>query len=249
MKLSNQAGFTIIETMLFLSITGILAVGILAGTSSSINIQRYHDSVTSLQSVLQQQYSNVANTSNDNSGDLVCNSDGTITSGSGVGRGQSDCVILGKLITTTSNKTLLIRDMIGYLVFPTANISNDIDAFKQYKIQASPLFNETYNIEWGSSLVRIGAGGVDKAFSMLVLRSPSSGVIRTFIDDNSAIDGDVSSVADLINKSTSLTTPAKICVNSNGLFAGKELEILVGTNTTSASGVEILGDGDALNEC
>jgi len=97
MKPLYRDGFTIIETMLFLGITGLLIVGILAGTGNSISIQRYRDSVTSLQSMLQMQYSNVENVSNNS---VAAKSCGAKTSP----RGQSDCVILGRFISTTDGK-------------------------------------------------------------------------------------------------------------------------------------------------
>src|SRR5665811_997144 len=102
MKLSNQAGFTIIETMLFLGITALLIMGLLVGIGTSINIQRYRDSVSSLQSVLQQQFSEVSNVSNDSLSN-ACYGDNSTNNP----RGQSNCVILGRLITTTTDSHVL----------------------------------------------------------------------------------------------------------------------------------------------
>lgn len=42
-----KRGFTIIEVMLVLAITGLMLVGVIAGTYSSIATQRYNDSVRS----------------------------------------------------------------------------------------------------------------------------------------------------------------------------------------------------------
>ncbi|MEP6710564.1 MAG: prepilin-type N-terminal cleavage/methylation domain-containing protein, partial [Candidatus Saccharibacteria bacterium] len=56
MDTQRHPGFTIIEVMLFLAISGALAVGILIGSNVAITSQRYRDSLNSLQSLLQQQY-------------------------------------------------------------------------------------------------------------------------------------------------------------------------------------------------
>ena len=82
-------------------------------------------------------------------------------------------------------------------------------------------------------------GDTAMMFSMLILRAPSSGVVRTFIDSNAVIAD--SDVATLINQ-TALTQSAKTCVNSNGLFTGGKSAVIVMPNTTSASGVETLGE-------
>ena len=120
--------------MLFLGITGLLIMGVLVGAGTSINIQRYRDSVSSLQSVLQQQFSDVINVSNDSAGDRACYGDSSIRA-----RGQSDCVILGKFITTADGRQLAIKSVIGYI--PPAGLSvttDDINALQQYSAQISP---------------------------------------------------------------------------------------------------------------
>lgn len=233
MKPLNQAGFTIIETMLFLGITGLLVMGVLVGAGTSINVQRYHDSVTSLQSVLQHQFSEVANVSNDSLSN-PCYGDSSVNNP----RGQSNCVILGRFITTTDSHKLSIKSVIGYITGTQTTFTNDVDVLKSYQVRVSPSGSEVYDMEWGSSIVRPGAG-TPMVFSMLTLRSPISGVLRTFIDPNAAV-ADID-VATLVDKNALLQS-AKVCVNSNGLFTGGKSAVFVTANATSAAGVETLGE-------
>lgn len=236
MKADNYAGFTIIETMLFLGITGLLIMGVLVGAGTSINIQRYHDSVTSLQSILQRQFSDVANVSNDSAGDLPCSTHGIKA------RGQSDCVLLGKYITTTDSHTLNIKSVIGYVPDDTSFTGlDDVAALQLSAIQISPVSGETYDIEWGSSIVHAG-GNVPMQFSMLTLRSPISGVVRTFIDPNvSTVD-----VAKLITPAA-LTQSVKVCVDSNGLFTGGKSAVLVMGHAETINGVTIITRTDGAD--
>lgn len=57
----SNRGFTIIEVMIFLAISGFLLVGIMAGTSASISRQRYQSAVQELSEFLRTQYSAVVN--------------------------------------------------------------------------------------------------------------------------------------------------------------------------------------------
>jgi len=233
MKPINIAGFTIIETMLFLGISGMLILGILVGTGSSINVQRYRDSVTSLQSLLQNQFSEVSNVRNDSLLN-ICN---------GVGdqpRGQSDCVILGKLITASDSKTILIKTIIGTIPSSPSDL-DDVLSLRQYNIQTSPLAEETYAVEWGSSLAT--PSGATKKFSMLVLRSPSSGIIRTFTKDDEVVTSD-DQVRQLLAEPLALKQEVKLCIDSNGLLTGNSMAIILKANSTSASGIETVGDGN-----
>ena len=245
MKLINKAGFTIIEVMLFLSITGLLAVGILAGASSSINIQRYRDSVTSLQAIIQQQYSEVINVSNDRVTTTFCNNDSDVlkfeTKTSSINRGQSDCQMLGKLITVLDNKQLAINTIVGARKTTTPKQSSDIKELEQYSFGSLPGGSSTYKVEWGSRLVN-SENSLNFQFSIFIVRSPISGVVNTFINPTvnlfgSQINNAINSDAVDPNKSS-----LKICVDSGGLFAGTKSAVLVKAGSTSAAGVEILGD-------
>ncbi len=55
----TKPGFTIIEVMLVLAITGLMLVGVIAGTYSSIATQRYNDSVRSFSEFLRQVFAEV----------------------------------------------------------------------------------------------------------------------------------------------------------------------------------------------
>lgn len=56
---NTKPGFTIIEVMLVLGLTGLLLVGLLGGTFSAIKAQRYNDSVRSFAEFLRTTYSEV----------------------------------------------------------------------------------------------------------------------------------------------------------------------------------------------
>lgn len=238
MKPLSKTGFTIIEIILFLGISGALILGVLLGTGTSINTQRYHDSVSSLRSYLQQQYSEVMNVSN-NSTDSTCNS--SLLSS----RGQSECVILGRYITTSNNGFRLNSSMvIGYLD-PSIDVlsSDDVEALKEYNIVVSSATdNETYDIEWGASIVDTSTSPM--VFSMLILRSPSSGVIRTFIDNTSATNA--SNIINLLVPNA-LNESAKLCVSPNGLFTGPKMAVFVEKNATSTNGIKILGENNGCS--
>lgn len=75
----KRSGFTLIEIVLFLGITGLLFVGIIVGTNNSIFQQRFMDSVQNFAEFLRSIYSEVSNPQS-------------------VGDGRSDTAIYGKLI-------------------------------------------------------------------------------------------------------------------------------------------------------
>jgi type II secretory pathway pseudopilin PulG len=235
MKFSSEVGFTILETILFLSITALLATGVLAGIGTSINVQRYRDSVTSLQSVLQQQYSEVSNVSNDNA--KGCDDKP---------RGQSDCVILGRYITTENNKILSIQRVIGQIPPGSVSSLDDVGIFKQpdgYNAKVIPSYleaAETYEIEWGSSLVKPNNGG-SMTFSILILRSPISGTVRTFINRDSVVTaGNIQDNDNGLITPIALTTAIKMCVEpSGGLSAGNKTAVEIMANSTGPTGVEV----------
>lgn len=119
----SQKGFTIIEVMLFLAISGFLFVGIAAGAGANIARQRYQTSVQDLTEFLRAQYSAVANTqvslrATTNEEKIFCANtvmdlvdqanwqwkggstgiDGTALKEKDQARGRTDCLIYGKVV-------------------------------------------------------------------------------------------------------------------------------------------------------
>ena len=62
MAREREGGFTVIELMLFLGITGALFAALMVGVSSNIIQQQYKDTVSTYANFLQNQYSEVLNT-------------------------------------------------------------------------------------------------------------------------------------------------------------------------------------------
>ncbi len=105
-----RRGFTIIEVMLFLALSGILLVGILGGLGGNIARQRYNDAVQDVVSIMKDQYSFVSDTevaarsSADNSNCYALITD-DVTNGaawrgkSDAYRGRTNCVVYGAVIS------------------------------------------------------------------------------------------------------------------------------------------------------
>jgi len=250
MSYKKVSGFTIIETMLFLAITGLLVAGILGSAGSSINTQRYKDSVSSLQAYFQKQFSEATNVSNDQRTamqNFSCDANATVTNGGSniLPRGQSDCLILGKFITSVNTSfvgtnKLNVATVVGVPTAATASDpSNDTLVLATYNIKVIPnnvISFDVYDIEWGSTL-KIPGSGNDSKFSILLLKSPTSGVTRAYIDSDSV----VSNPKTLVNSSYLLPAETvSMCVNSGNMYGGEKMAVIVNANATSAAGVETL---------
>ena len=107
------SGFTIIEVMLFLALSGFLLAGILAGTGSSIANQRYKDAVQDAVDALRDAYSFVSDTQVQlrSSGKGVCGGltsaqfdSSSISQAYNSGRGRTQCVVYGAVISINGDK-------------------------------------------------------------------------------------------------------------------------------------------------
>lgn len=89
--LEGAKGFTIIELTIFLAISGMLLLMMFFGTGSIVSRQRFTDTTDSLQAFFQSQYDEVTNGVNVSSATTAC--------GGSALAGQSDCLLVGKLLT------------------------------------------------------------------------------------------------------------------------------------------------------
>jgi len=242
MGTKSLAGFTIIEVMLFLAVTGLLAAVILAGSGVTIGQQRYRDSVNSLKSYIQQQYNEVTNVINDRSNNWTCNAAAVVTEVNGVGqpRGASDCVLLGRLVTVNeSGERLTTSEVTGYRMPGAATASNDIaELVNNYNLGVSPVDQQETEMRWGTQIVRPKTSN-PMPLSILIVRSPLSGSILTF-----TADGVQSNPKGMIAVAN-MSQPRNMCVNADiGTFVGDRLAVRIDAYAASQSAVQIPAESE-----
>lgn len=244
-----SSGFTIIETMLFLGITGLLIVGVLVGTGVSLNNQRYKDAVETFKGDLQQQFADLGSVYNSRSNTWSCDAAAQPVEEGQVIRGQSDCLIVGRYMRIQESDiqlyTVLARENVG-----SPPRSSDIETLsRNYVYNVASAEAEQKQLEWGTALAwpRQGAGSEQsgpRSIGILFIRSPETGNIYTFTDN--AVPEDVASInsetftrmmiADAVIPGRGQRT---LCVQSGGLFVGGDMAISINQFAASASAIEM----------
>lgn len=233
---TRPLGFTVIETMLFLAISGLLVVGILAGAGTAINVQRYKDSTNSFLSYVQGEFDKAQNVQNNRSTALACDPAGSISEGNTQPvLGTSPCVIVGRLLTLSSTgKTVTSRPV--YASADGSSQQTDIEALVSAKLFTSDAAEQpsTYTPEWDTMITKPKATTPDQ-WRILIARSPSSGTIRTFVDTTS---DPVASMVKDINR-TELTT----CVDPQGLLTFERRGIVLLKDASGSASVKDAAGG------
>jgi type II secretory pathway pseudopilin PulG len=238
MGIKTQNGFTIIETMLFLAVTGVLATMILVGSGVAIGQQRYRDSVNSLKSYVQGQYSEVTNVVNSRDKSWSCDTNGNVTdvdAVNGEARGTTECVLLGRFITVDATGTKLnASNVIGYKSPAAVTATSDIaELTTNYKLTASPINQDAVEVSWGAQVVKPQTTN-PMPLSVLIIRSPLSGSVMTF-----TAEGEQNNLVSLINMAN-MSQKRHLCVNADaGSFVGRRLEVEIGAYATSQGAVQI----------
>lgn len=250
-----SSGFTIIETMLFLAVTGLLIMGVLIGTGTSLANQRYKDAVETFKTRLQTQYSELGSIKNDRPDTLKCGSDATPVSGSEY-RGQSDCLIVGRYMTINSTAVSIYTVLASKKGAVVAQ-PNDIATMNaNYTYNVAPDV-ENYTMDWGTQIAWPVSGGgaqnptTPRKIGILFIRSPESGRVYTFTDNN------IPSAPSAINSGTFTNMiiagdvqPGQagrtICVQSGGLIYGGDEAVFIQTEAASASAIEVRSNSITL---
>ena len=241
MRASLQAGFTIIEVMLFLAISGALTVAIMVGAGASIGAQRYKDAVATFQSDIQQQYEDVMSVKN--SRDTTSLS----SIGACVGlRGQTNCVLMGKLMTISSSGQITQSSVWGSE--PTTAIlpTNELDFLRAYNPAVIPDSVQSSQMEWGTGLATPGVlnttansgeqGWTPLNLGIMVLRSPRSGVVYSFTRNTVASTNLSAMIA------TAGQARRTVCVTTTGWVVGEKIGVSIAANAASPSSVEVLSN-------
>lgn len=181
MGVKIHKGFTIIELILFLGITGLVMGVLLVGVGSSLTRERYRDAVTSFQDYMQGQYNLVANVSNLRDASDICQNGKILSNPTpDTGRGTSDCTIVGRIVSSTQNGDQVTSSQV-YATADVASLSgtDDIQVLNSAKLIASPTA-APYNLGWSATLVDPRPDDSLSTFSILIVRMPTTGLIHTY---------------------------------------------------------------------
>ncbi len=232
---TNTQGFTIIETLLFLGVTGVLAVGLLVGSGAAIGQQRYRDSVNSLKSTIQQQFSDVANTTNARSDDWSCDSSGNASQGpGGQTRGTSDCVMMGRVLTIKDGVTITASNVVGYRT-AGATGANDIAELAMYNMTPLTIDQDVTEMNWQSVVVQPHTA-TPASYTVLILRSPLTGSIKTFVVSNASTYSNLNALVTAANQSNENI----LCVAAPvGTFIGSQMGVRISALANNQGAISI----------
>lgn len=230
--MKQQSGFTIIELVLFVAISGVMAAALLIGTGIAIQRQQYRDSVQSYVSFLRGQYDRVVSVQNDRLSGQSCPISGSDAATSA--RGQSNCIILGRYIATVGET----GSADGRLYSARSVYGLETDGGWQY---AMGEVDTEYELSW-SARTRFSGQAADSAhIAILMYRDPDSGSI--VIRSNPGRYG-VEDIGNFFVGQTDLGlvgdaqfAAREVCVYDTGWMVGERQSVFLGYRA---------GSGDAI---
>ncbi len=238
----HQQGFTIIELVLVFAITGLVIAMVLTGIGNSLRAERYRDATNQTIDFFQGLYSKTANISNDRDAAKNCDEHvvNEVYDTGGKGRGTSECFLTGYFIRSSDNGDSITSQLV--IARRDANADPDIGTLSEAAtLRRSHLHateQSTYTLDWGARLLQ----GSDPArFTMLIARSPVSGVIRTYVD----LTSNTATMASLLTE-PGLVSDARFCIDPSGIFnAGiAKNGFVVDSGASNSSNVRQLSAGD-----
>ncbi len=250
MGIRGQQGFTIIETTLFLAVTGLLILMMVAGAGASVSVQQYRDSVESFKSLVQQQYTELASVQNSRDNSYTCSSASSVTSNGPTDqiRGQSGCLMIGKYMRIDSD------DISIYTVLATQQGSIDYDDItsmeRNYAMDASTVDVLETNMQWGTRIAWSKASSgrdfrspsTPRTLGILIVRSPDSGLVYTFTSNDIQPKNAIGQNTFMNLLKPGNVVPGRaaraICIESGGLFASGDRGVYLGSFAASTSAVE-----------
>ncbi len=255
---SAKQGFTLIEVMLVFAITGLMLIGVLAGTYSSINHQRYNDAVRSFADFWQGEYATAVSpqsNGNGNSNELaifgkvisISDSDNKIYTATLVGGSNIPITLAGGFVSELS-AMMNVRRADGTEV-PTGVVCGGPSTSGSVS---------SYEPLWQSAILKTGNDGKINSANrftgtIIIARSPTSGTIHTIVSDQvfGDLGGNCSAYSQALRnalKNGELgTEEVKMCVAMDGI--GPQNQISLAADGRNASAVVTLGDSESGNDC
>lgn len=221
----------------------------LSGIGSQLNQRRYQDATNSLVDYLQGQYNLVANVNNSRtniSNDQLASACTNANSPSVAG--TSDCTVVGRILhggVAAGGDTTNITSTWVVATADVATLQSGIG--DSAVLRAANLVQavvdsdaDTYELQWGTRLVKASAHDQALTFTILIVRIPTTGVVRTYV--NTALDMKPADVVSTDN----LTSDFKLCVDPVGLLnaSADPAGALIQQAAANSSGVQSVGQGD-----
>lgn len=268
----RRPGFTLVEVSLFLAISGMLLIGIIVGTQSSIAAQRFNDSVQNFVEFLRTVYSEVENPQSP-------------------GDGRSDYAIYGRLVSFGQEtgldglpipkyeQRIYVYDVIGngsnvgigsgaaasVLAATNANVVFENKNASGVVTNVGYAGNvKEYMPTWGSVIDDAEkTNGTPYKGTILVVRHPRSGALSTLVSSNVI---QINKIVKEANQTRNFVAVRKMlkdvlnsfgtkevdfCVNPNGINMKADVRrnVRLLDNARNASGVELVNQDDLNNKC
>jgi hypothetical protein len=224
----HSAGFTIIEVILFLTVTGVLTMSVFATSTVGINNQRYVDAVNTFKATVQEEFTNTTQVGNTRPKTAKC----PLSPATSQPVGASDCVVMGRLMTVDANGNILRSNLVGLRPDVAPTSVSDIANIQSYTPTIDAVQQTTSTMNWGT-VVKSGA------VSIVIFRSPTSGNVLSFVHKGSVI----ASQHDLelfMNDPAEFTnnTPRIICIDPSGWTVAETQAVIITPYAAGPSGVE-----------
>lgn len=240
-----------VETMLFVAVTGLLIAVLLTGWTLMINTQRYKDSVNTFYAFMQSQYNLVYNVENGRDQSLVCNG-AIVSENDGIPisqRGQSDCILIGRYVHISEGSIISSFPVVGEDSGTEPEDSSAAAAIRAYNPtvvqQRIGLTEASLEVPWGAEIKGNGPARNDiQNIAIMLLWSPVSGTIHTYIVN--APEGGVP----IINQSQ--INPANenehvLCLDPGTTVSSGRQAVVIRAFASSQNSVETLGGSE--NRC
>ena len=236
-------GFTIIEVILFLAITGLMVAGMLVGVTVALRQQQYRDAVQSFAHFLKDQYSRVISVENDRNARAICPIAGATNDGA---RGQSQCVIVGRYVVSQDART--------YVAHPLYALKAADGSGWRYGYSEDE--QDTYTVGWGAQARFVNRhGGLGSTMALLLYRDPDDGRLVVQTNDvtypNAAITHFVQSrrpngAPYTTDEAGWLVKAREFCIYDTGWSVGQRLSVFLSSKPGSS---EAVTTGHATTEC
>ncbi len=224
--------------------------GLFAGIGTAVGTQRYRDSVTTFKNTLQQQYAELSSVLNDRNNSWSCNASAQTITGSPEVRGQSDCVLVGRLVTVNDD------DMSLYTVVALKNTGlpiagNDIVSLQSnYRLNVSSVHTEDTQLEWGTNIAWPISGaeahtaGAPRELSVLFVKSPDSGQVYTFTSDSAPDNPNSTTIRAMIAQGSTVPGQAKryVCIDPDGFMPGDKMAVIINAYAAGPTAVDVMSN-------